>query len=246
MSKTKGNVRAPDELVERFGADTVRLYILFMGPAADDIEWSDRGIEGQRRFLDRVWRLVAAQEPGPLAARPSPDDLEGRADALDLVRKAEATIAKVTADIGDRFSFHTAISAVQELVNLATRLQGEGRLTDPVERAAMRYATQTAVSLLFVFAPHASSELWEALGGDRLWAEPWPEAEEAFLARETVTVVVQVNGKLRDRLEVPPGLADAELAGLARGLPRVAAAVDGKRVVREVVVPDRLVNLVVS
>jgi leucyl-tRNA synthetase len=246
MSKSKGNVVAPDEYVERYGADTLRLYVLFMGPAADDAEWSDQGVSGLRRFLDRLWRLVGGLEPGPLGERPSLESLEGDEVALELVRKAEATVAKVTSDISERFSFHTAISAIQELVNLGTKAVSESAIQGDAAREALRHAARTAVSLLFPFAPHVSSELWEALGGDMLYREPWPAADPAFLERETVTVVIQVNGKLRDRLEVPPGAAEDELVALARGLPRVAQAIDGRPVVREVVIPDRLVNLVLG
>ncbi len=246
MSKSKGNVVAPDEIVSRFGADTLRLYVLFMGPAADDIEWSDRGVEGQRRFIDRLWRLVGGLEPGPSAPRPALGSLDGEPAALELVRKAEATVAKVTDDISERFSFHTAISAVQELVNLATKQVSEGALEGERARGALRHAAQTAVSLLFPFAPHVSSELWEALGGSDLWREPWPVADPDFLARDTVTIVVQVNGKLRDRVEVAAGSDDAAVLALARALPKVAQAIEGRTVVREVVVPGRLVNLVVK
>jgi leucyl-tRNA synthetase len=244
MSKSKGNVVSPDEIVARLGADALRLYVLFMGPAAEDIEWSDRAVEGQRRFIDRLWRLVGGLEAGGLAARPAREALEG--PALELVRAAEAAIAKVSEDIGERFSFHTAISSVQELVNLATKGVAEGVFDGDAGRAALRYASQTAVSLLFPFAPHVTSEMWEALGGGPLWREPWPEAAPEFLARETVTVVVQVNGKLRDRAEVAAGTPDADLVALARALSKVAPAIEGKQVVREVVVPDRLVNLVVK
>ena len=246
MSKSKGNVVPPDEIINRFGADTLRLYVLFMGPAADDIEWSDRGVEGQRRFIDRLWRLVGGLAPGGLAERPTRESLDGEPAALELVRKAEATIAKVSEDISERFSFHTAISAVQELVNLATKGVGEGLYAGERATAALRYSAQTAVSLLFPFAPHVSSELWEALGGEPLWREAWPEADPAFLERETVTIVVQVNGKLRDRIEVAAGTADADVVAAARDLPKVASALEGKSVVREVVVPGRLVNLVVK
>ncbi|WP_217915611.1 leucine--tRNA ligase [Miltoncostaea marina] len=246
MSKSKGNVVAPDEIVSRYGADTLRLYVLFMGPAAEDIEWSDRNVEGQRRFVDRIWRLVGGLEAGPLVERPALEALAADPVAEELVRKAEATIAKVGADIGERFSFHTAISAVQELVNLATKDAAEGALGDEVGRDALRYAAQTAVSLLFPFAPHVSCELWEALGGEALWREPWPVADEAYLRRDTVTIVVQVNGKLRDRLEMPADTPDSGVAALARALPKVASAIEGKAVVREVVVPGRLVNLVVK
>ncbi len=246
MSKSKGNVVAPDEIVDRYGADTLRLYVLFMGPAADDIEWSDRGVEGQRRFLDRVWRLVASQEPGAPAARPDREALEGNEAALALVRKAEQTVAGVTQDIDERFSFHTAIAALHELVNLATKGMSDEALDDEAGRGALRYASQIVVSLLFPFAPHIASELGGSLGMERLWERPWPEADEAFLTAEEITVVVQVNGKLRDRLQAPADLDDAGMAAMARELPKVAAAIEGKSVVREVVVPGRLVNLVVK
>jgi leucyl-tRNA synthetase len=245
MSKNRGNVVPPDAIIARYGADTLRLYILFMGPAADDAEWSDNGVEGQRRFLDRVWRL-ADGHPGGLVERPTADALADHAAGLALVRKTEATIAKVTEDIGERFSFHTAISAIQELVNDATRGRGEGAFDDPVGQGALRHAAQTVVSLLQVFAPHIANELWDRLGGTRMWEAPWPEADPAFLVRDVVTVVVQVNGKLRDRLEVPAGLADDEIVGLARASAKVAAAVDGKEIRRTIVVPDTLVNVVVG
>jgi leucyl-tRNA synthetase len=123
---------------------------------------------------------------------------------------------------------------------------GEGLYAGERGAAALRYAAQTAVSLLFPFAPHVSSELWEALGGEPLWREPWPEAAPSFLERETATIVVQVNGKLRDRIDVAVGTADADVVAAARELPKVASAIAGKDVVREVVVPGRLVNLVVK
>ena len=246
MSKSRGNTVAPDEYVERYGADTLRLYVLFMGPAADDAEWSDRGVEGLRRFLDRLWRLVGGLEPGPPVERPAIDALEGDPPALELTRKAEATIAKVTTDIGERFSFHTAISAIQELVNLGTKAVAEEAVESDRDReaAALRRPDGGLAAV-----PVRAARVQRAVGGagvGELWREPWPRADPAFLERDTVTVVVQVDGKLRERLEVPVGLAQDELVARARDLPRVLAAVDGREVVREVVVPDRLVNLVLG
>ncbi len=246
MSKSKGNVVPPDDIVNRFGADTLRLYVLFMGPAADDAEWSDTGVEGQRRFLDRVWRLVRGQEGDALTGRPSLDDVRDHPAALSLVRRAEATIAKVTEDIGERFSFHTAISALQELVNEATKGRGDGAFEDPVGARALRYATQTVVSLLHSFAPHVACELWEALGGQALWADPWPVADPAFLVADTVTIAVQVNGKLRDTLEAPVDVTKETLAEQAKALPKIAALIDGKTIRKEIVVPGRIVNIVVG
>ena len=246
MSKSKGNVIAPDDIVGRFGADTLRLYVLFMGPAADDIEWNDRGVEGQRRFLDRAWRLVAAQPPGPLIARPRPEALESDPAARELVRKAEATVAKVTEDVGARFSFHTAIAALQELVNLATKGLADGTLAGDAAAHAVRWSCQVTTSLLFPFAPHIACEMWEALGGEKLWSAPWPEADPAFLVADSVTIAVQVNGKLRGTFDADAGASDDELEAGALALPKVASAVAEGDLRKVIVVPGRLVNVVVG
>ena len=231
MSKSKGNVVAPDEMVERYGAEAVRLYVLYMGPAEDDKEWQDAGIEGMFRFLGRLWRLgLEVVEAGPAAGEP-----EG-----PLVRKAHETIAKVSDDIERRFQFNTPIAAVIELVN-DTYVAKD----DPEQAAAVRFATETAVSLIQPYVPHIAEELWQRLGREQLWKAPWPEADPALLERETFELVVQVNGRLRGRVEVPAGLEDDELIARAKELPRVAAHLDGKEVKNAIVVPGRLVNLVV-
>jgi len=155
--------------------------------------------------------------------------LQGDPAALELVRKAEATVAKVTGDIDERFSFHTAISAVQELVNMATKAAGDGSLGGPVGARALRHAAQTAVSLLFPFAPHVTCEMWQALGGEALWRVPWPQADPSMLERDLVTIVVQVNGKLRERIETEPGVDQAALLERVRALPKVASALDVAR-----------------
>ena len=244
MSKSRGNTVSPDEIVARLGADALRLFILFLGPAADDADWNDNGVEGQRRFLDRVWRLARAAEGGSDAPLHSIEALREDPAALELVRRTESTIAKVSQDI-ERFSFHTAISATIELVNLATKQQADGHLAGAHGQAALAHAARTTASLLFAFAPHIASEIWEAFGGTELWKEPWPEANAAFLERESVTVVVQVNGKLRDRLELPPGMTEAEFVAAATASEKVAVALDGATIRKTIVVPDRLVNFVV-
>ena len=247
MSKSRGNVVPPDEIIQRFGADTLRLYILFMGPAADDAEWADSGVEGQRRFLDRVWRLVMNLPADGAGERPTAAELAGDDAALALVRKAEATVDKVSQDIGERFSFHTAISAIQELVNQATRDAGDGSLDTPAGHRALHHAARTTVSLLFPFAPHMTSELWERMGyGQHLYREAWPTVDPAFLVTDTVTVVIQVNGKLRDRVEVSPDIAEDALLEMALALPKVDAALGGAEIKRKIVVPGKLVNLVVG
>jgi len=230
MSKSKGNVVAPDELVERFGADALRLYILFMGPAEDDAEWQDNGIEGPHRFLNRLWRLV-----GEVAARDETTS-DGAVDT-DLSRKAHRTIAKATDDIDRRFQFNTPIAAVMELVNDISRAQD-----DP----AARFACETAVSLIQPYAPHVAEELWTQLGHERLWSQAWPTHDPAYLEQDTFELVVQVNGKVRERVEVKTGLADDALIEAAISLPKVKGYLEGRELRKTVVVPGKLVNLVVG
>jgi leucyl-tRNA synthetase len=226
MSKSRGNVIGPDELVDEYGADAVRTYILFMGPADQDMEWTDTGIEGIVRFLRRLWRVVLEA-----AERPAAD---GSVDT-PLGRKAHTTVAKVTDDIDRRFQFHTPISAVMELTNELVRAP---------EDPAARFAAETAVSLIQPYAPHLAEELWERLGHERLWEEPWPQADPALLERETFELVIQVNGRVRDRVEVPSDLSDAELVERAKASPRVKGYLDGSEIAQTIVVPRKLVNIV--
>jgi leucyl-tRNA synthetase len=226
MSKSKGNVINPLVYADRYGADAVRLYTLFMGPADQDMDWQDTGIEGVWRFLNRLWRVVHEQAERP----PSPAEAE-----TQLARKAHWAIAKVTDDIDRRFVFNTPIAAVMELVNELQRAPD-----DP----AARFAAETAVSLIQPYAPHVAEELWEVLGGARLWLEPWPVASPALLEQATVEVVVQVNGKVRDRLHVDPNTTEAELVAQARASERVRAHLDGGEPQKTIVVPGKLVNFV--
>jgi leucyl-tRNA synthetase len=227
MSKSKGNVTGPDALVREYGADAVRLYILFMGPADQDMEWTPSGMDGMSRFVRRLWRTVleVCEADAPAGAPTGP-----------LARKAHETIARVSDDIGRRFQFNTPIAAVMELVNELSRAGA----SDP----AARFAAETAVSLVQPYAPHVAEELWERLGHERLWEEPWPVADETQLERETFELVVQVDGKVRDRLEVEAGLSEDELVARAKASPRVQAHLDGAEPRQVVVVPGKLVNLV--
>ena len=235
MAKSKGNVISPDAMVEQFGADTVRMYSLFLGPPEQDAEWLDGGVAGCNKFLARLWRLAhasaAEMPPGILASAPA----EGPGAAL--VRKTHATIEKVTNDIGARFAFNTAQSAVHELVHT---LQGAADAT-PEQR---RFAAATAVSLVQPYAPHVACELWEKLGGERLWDAPWPAADPEMLVSEQVTYAVQVNGRLRGEVTVDAGLGQEDIVAAARAVPNVAHHLDGVPVVKEIFVPGKLVNLV--
>jgi leucyl-tRNA synthetase len=230
MSKSKGNTVSPEEIVERYGADTARCAILYVGHPAEGGDWSDEGVDGLFRFLSRLWRAAAEAPEG--AAEP-----EGEAGVL--VRKAHWAIDKVTRDLGQRFATHTSIAAVIELVNDIYR---ERESADP---SHLRFAVATAGSLIFPFAPHLGSEVYELITGRRVWEEPWPEADQSLLASDTFQLIVQLNGKLIDRIEAAADASKEELEEAARGSDRLAARLNGKAIVKTVVVPGKLVNFVV-
>jgi leucyl-tRNA synthetase len=240
MSSSKGNTVSAIDTVERYGADTARTYVCFLGPPDRGGDWVPEGVEGVHRFLVRLWRLQ-----GEVAERTSDGGPHEGATggAHELLAKTHWAIDKATRDI-EEFQFHTAISAVMELVNDAYRLKAD-LYGDPVGEATLRFATASAASLIFPFAPHLGSEAYEALTGERVWETPWPEADPALLHHETYTLIVQVNGKRRDQIEVAEGTPDAELVELARTSENVRRHLDGKQVAKEIVVPGKLVNLVV-
>jgi leucyl-tRNA synthetase len=241
MSKSRGNTVSPGEYVERYGADTARTYVCFMGPPERGGDWSDEGVEGVNRFLSRLSRLCEEVDE---RTSPGEPDAATEGGARELLAKAHWAIDKATRDFQRGFQFNTAISAVMELVNDAYRLK-DGLYGDPDGDAAVRFATATAASLIFPFAPHLGSEVFERLSGERVWERPWPQADPALLASDTVTLIVQVNGKLRDRIEAPAEAAQEQLLELARASEKVSAFIAGKEVLKEVVVPGKLVNLVV-
>jgi leucyl-tRNA synthetase len=232
MSKSKGNVVSPASIIERVGADTARCYILFVGPPDQDADWSDEGVEGVHRFLSKLWRLAAeiAERPGGQPGAPQ--------DELALRRKTHWAIDKVSGDLR-RFAFNTAIAAVMELLNDCSRLR------ETAGDDTMRFALSTAASLLFPFAPHVGSDVYERLTGGRVWEQPWPQADETFLESDTYELVCQVNGKVRDRVQARADAAPQELKDLCRAAPNVMVHLDGKEIVKEIVVPGKLVNLVV-
>ena len=228
MSKRAGNIVGPEEFVDRYGADACRLNIMFLGPADQDMEWTEASVEGMARFVRRLWRVVHEV----CEAVPAVGETSG-----ELARKTHETIAKVSDDIGRRFAFNTAIAAVMELVNAIS--------SDPADPDA-RFAAETAVSLIQPYAPHVAEELWQRLGHERLWEQPWPVADERQLERDTFELVVQVNGKVRDRIEVSASLSENELVEAAKASPKVQAQLNGAAVQRVHVVPRKLVNLVVG
>jgi leucyl-tRNA synthetase len=232
MSKSRGNVVSPAAIIERYGADTARCYILFIGPPDQDADWSDEGMEGVHRFLSRLWRMAAETSEQADAGQ------GGEAEDLELLRKAHWAIEKVSGDLR-RFAFNTAIAAVMELLNECSRLRQETSVE------TRRFALASAASLLFPFAPHVSADIYELLTGERVWEQPWPQADPALLERDEYELVCQVNGKLRDRVSAATGADAEELKELCRAAPNVRAHLDGKEIVKEIVVPGKLVNLVV-
>jgi leucyl-tRNA synthetase len=241
MSKSKGNTVSPGDYVERYGADTARTYVCFMGPPERGGDWTDEGVEGVNRFLSRLWRLCEEVEDRTEARDPDP---AAGGEARELLAKAHWAIDKTTRDFQRGFQFNTVISAVMELVNDAYRLK-DGLYGSPEGDAAVRFATATAASLIFPFAPHLGSEIYMRLTEERVWEQPWPQADPELLVSDTVTLVVQVNGKLRDRIEAPAEAPKEELLRLARESEKVARHLDGQQIVKEIVVPGKLVNLVV-
>jgi leucyl-tRNA synthetase len=245
MSKRWGNVVAPGELVGRFGADTLRLFMLFAAPVEKDIDWSDEQVEGLFRFLGRVWRLFVARQEcfgaDPAAAK------DAAGPALELRRRTHRTIQKVGQSFEGDLKFNTAIAALMELVNDLYALEP----ATPADRAAVREALLALAALLNPFAPHAAEELWHELAGPaaqgRLLAdEPWPAFDPALVAADVVTIAVQVNGKLRGEVQAAVAAGEAEVRALAEAEPRVQAHLAGKTVRKVVFVPRRLVNFVVG
>jgi leucyl-tRNA synthetase len=233
MSKSKGNVVDPMEQFESHGADSLRLYHLFMGPPTDDAVWNDRGIDGTRRFLDRVWRL-ATDEHRYSEAEPGERERE-------MLGLAHRTLRKVTEDI-ERFHFNTAVPALMVLVN---------SLSDYVTESPHKETVDEVVRLLLLMlspmTPHIAHELWERLGhGDMLATEPWPEWDEELAKEETVTLVIQVNGKVRDRIEVSADLTPDQATELAMSSEKVQTWIDGNEVKKVIARPPSLVNVVVG
>ena len=243
MSSSKGNTVSAVETVDRYGADTARTYVCFLGPPERGGDWVPAGVEGVHRFLIRLWRLSneVAERTEP---RTTNDERPESGPAHELLAKTAWAIDKVTHDISHGFQLHTAIAAVMELVNDAYRLKDD-LYGDEAGEAALRFATATAASLIFPFAPHLGCEVYDALTGERVWEQPWPEADPRLLTHDTFTLVVQVNGRRRDQIEAASGASEDELLVLARASDNVRRHLDGKEVVKEIVVPGKLVNLVV-
>ena len=246
MSKSKMNVVDPDELIHRYGADTARLFTLFAAPPEKDLDWSDQGVEGAHRFLNRVWRFAMRHRERLAGVAADSGGAPSSSGLKELRRRIHWTVKKVTEDIETRFHFNTAIAAIMELHNAVGSVAPED--LDRADGAALvKAALETEIVLLSPFVPHIASELWERLGHSEPLADMgWPEYSEAALAQEERLIVVQVNGKLRGKVAVPADAPPEHVESAALADPKVAAFLDGRPVGRVVQVPGRLVNIVLE
>ena len=241
MSKSKGNTVDPQEMIEKYGADTVRLFIMFAAPPEQSLEWNDAGVEGANRFLKRLWRLVhehLAQADVPAL------DTEALSDAgKALRRKTHETIHKVSDDYERRLTFNTAIAAVMELCNEVSRFEP----AQPQDHAVVREALTAAVQLLAPIVPHICHTLWQALGhGTGLVDSGWPTLDESALVKDTIELVVQVNGKVRAKIDAPASADKATLEAMARDAPNAQKFLEGVTIRKVIVVPGKLVNIVAN
>ena len=235
MSKSKGNTVSPVEIVGKYGADTARLFILFAAPPERDLEWNDQAVEGCYRFLNRVWRIIDIYEAGKAQG----GDSFGKAEK-DLRRLLHNTIKRVTEDISVRFNFNTAVSAIMELVNGMYQYKENNN-----NQAVMTEAEEGLLLLLAPFVPHITEELWHEIGHtDSIHKQTWSVVDEKALSVDEVTIVVQINGKVRDRVELPADLAQEEVKAQVLSREKIVAALDGKEPKKVVVIPNKLVNIV--
>jgi len=259
MSKSKGNVVDPDDMIARFGADALRLYVMFVAPPEKEVEWSDSGLEGSFRFLGRVWRMVDFLAPA-IAAAGAPDGTSLDEDARAMRRRTHVTIKRVTQAIDPRMHLNTAISALMEMVNdlyaFADRhgLRPTGREDEPPAVVArqetatvLREACEALVRLISPFTPHLAEELWERLGHvGGIVAAGWPAWDDAAAREEEIEIPVQVNGKVRGRVTVPASATEAEIEAAALQAPAIATHLQGRQVVKVIVARGRLVSVVVK
>jgi len=245
MSKSKGNVVDPDDMIHRFGADATRLFTLFAAPPERDLEWTESGVEGASRFLNRLWRFVRTHADELTRT----DDMPGALSEAGRIfrRVIHDTVSRVTTDVERDFHFNTAISAVMELVNALHDFERDSldRVAGAERAALLREAVDTALLLLGPVCPHIAEELWQGLGrGESLFRQPWPVPDARALVREQVTVVVQVDGKVRGRLTVDISAPERDVRERALAEDKVRPWLAGREVSKVVVVPGRLVNIV--
>lgn len=239
MSKSLGNVVSPEEIIDKYGADTARLFILFAAPPERDLEWNDSAVEGCYRFLNRIWKMVCAITEAGYRER------ELTAADKDLRRVTHATLKKVTFDIAERFNFNTAISAMMEMVNAMTAYRDAEK--ENCNAAVINDAVEKLIVMLSPFAPHIADELWQSTGHEGIvYNVAWPQYNEEFMRKDEVEIAVQINGKVKGRLSLASGLDKAAAEQAVRETAEFAAWTEGKQIVKFIVVPEKLVNIVVK
>lgn len=244
MSKSIGNVVSPDEIIKKYGADTARLFILFAAPPEKELDWSDEGVEGSYRFLNRVYRLAieTVERINDEQNNSKAQDDKKNSDDKELLLMMNAAIKKVTEDAGGRFNFNTAISSIMELVNECYRYKE----LDHARTDLLVDAVKNVVILLYPFAPHIAEEMWESFDSGRLGDQPWPSYDESALERDEVEIVVQINGKIKEKLMVDSKLDKKGLEDFVMANENVIAHIEGKNVIKVIPIPGRLVNIVVK
>lgn len=243
MSKSKGNVVSPEEIIGQYGADTARLFILFAAPVDRDLDWSDDGVAGAYRFLRRVWRIMEIFEDKIKSSSDDYDVTALTAEEKELRRVLHTTIKKVTEDIRDRFMFNTAISSIMELVNAFYAFQD----SKTINGGLVREVSLNLLKMLAPFAPHITEELWSILVAQgSIHQQQWPKYEEAATVQAEVEIVLQINGKVRDRIMIATGISREEMETAAKANARVQELTEGKTIVKMICVPDKLVNVVVK
>ena len=242
MSKSIGNVVSPEEIQQRYGSDTARLFILFAAPPEKELDWSDSGVEGSYRFLNRVYRLVYDYIENIRGEVVTDSRIEIRNERdKSLNYTLNGTIKKVTEDAGGRYSFNTAISSIMELVNELYKYKQSGEINVPL----MELAINDLLLILNPFTPHITEELWSDMGHkERVYQTPWPEYDPSALVLDEIEVIVQINGRIKDKLEVPRDTDKEKLEELARSSAKVQSACEGKTIVKAIVIPGKLVNFV--
>jgi leucyl-tRNA synthetase len=246
MSKSLKNVVDPDYLIKAYGADTARIFCLFASPPEKDLEWSDQGVDGSFRFLNRTWRIIVDYLEEIRDVVPFADEQPLEGELKVLRRKTHQTIRKVTSDIEDRFHFNTAISAVMELVNTLYQ-QPRPAISDRLALSVIRETLETVILLLAPIVPHITEELWALLGRKENLADvAWPIFDPAVASEEEITIVLQINGKVRNRITVPADEEAEQIKALALADERIAGLTAGKQILKVVYVPKKLVNIVIA
>ena len=242
MSKSKGNVVSPEEIIAKYGADTARLFILFAAPVERDLDWSDQGVEGAYRFLNRVWRILGHFEEDIKSGKAGYDVQALTKEEHDLRRVLHVTIKKVTEDVGERFMFNTAVSSLMELVNALYAFQDKA-----LNAGLAREVAENLLKMLAPFVPHIAEELWSRMFGEgSVHQQKWPGYDASAIVLDEVEIVLQINGKVRDKVTIPADIDRAEMEKVARELPRAKELTAGKTIVKVICVPKKLVNIVVK